>query len=133
MCCFYAATYVKLCQRHAQVPRLTDGQEAAFAEFERLANSDELCMHYKLEVGDIQLLNNHTMVSWASWILYLLAAQSSAVTPGCMQGDPSCHSHDSGPGRVSASSACSMPASTGAQPPSPRCCVPAGAQQISVH
>ena len=77
MCCFYAATYVKLCQRHAQVPRLTHEQEAAFAEFERLANSDELCMHYKLEVGDIQLLNNHTVVSW---ILYLLAARSSAVT-----------------------------------------------------
>lgn len=62
VCCFYAATYVKLCQRHAQVPRLTDEQEAAFAEFERLANSDECCMHYKLEVGDIQLLNNHTVV-----------------------------------------------------------------------
>ena len=86
VCCFYAATYVKLCQRHAQVPRLTDKQEAAFAEFERLANSDELCMQYKLEIGDIQLLNNHTVVSWASWTLYLLAAQSSAGTPGCMQG-----------------------------------------------
>lgn len=86
VCCFYAATYVKLCQRHAQVPRLTDEQEAAFAEFERLANSDECCMHYKLEVGDIQLLNNnHTVVSWASRILYLPAAQSSAVTSGCMQ------------------------------------------------
>ena len=62
LCCFYADNYYQLCQRHPEVPRLTPLQEAAFAEFNRLAGSDELRMDYKLQPGDIQLLHNHSMV-----------------------------------------------------------------------
>ena len=41
---------------------MTALQEAAFAEFNRLAASDELRMDYKLQPGDIQLLHNHSIV-----------------------------------------------------------------------
>jgi alpha-ketoglutarate-dependent taurine dioxygenase len=43
-----------------QVPRLTPEQLAAIKLFEELAASDEHAIHYILEPGDIQLLNNHT-------------------------------------------------------------------------
>lgn len=62
LCCFYADNYYQLCQRHAEVPRLTATQLAAFAEFNRLAALDELRMDMKLQPGDIQLLHNHSIV-----------------------------------------------------------------------
>ena len=62
LCCFYADNYYQLCQRHAEVPRLTATQLAAFAEFNRLAGLDELRMDMKLQPGDIQLLHNHSIV-----------------------------------------------------------------------
>ena len=62
LCCFYADNYYQLCQRHAEVPRLTATQLAAFAEFNRLAALDELRMDLKLQPGDIQLLHNHSIV-----------------------------------------------------------------------
>jgi hypothetical protein len=43
-----------------QVPRLTERHRAAIALFEELAASPEIAMHYVLQPGDIQLLNNHT-------------------------------------------------------------------------
>jgi alpha-ketoglutarate-dependent taurine dioxygenase len=42
------------------VPRLTPEQLAAIKLFEELAASEEHAIHYILEPGDIQLLNNHT-------------------------------------------------------------------------
>ncbi|MCJ1425706.1 hypothetical protein MMC29_003606 [Sticta canariensis] len=55
ICTFYASGYYQVCQRHADVPRLTQLQHAAFAEFERLAGSDEFFMDYELQPGDIQV------------------------------------------------------------------------------
>ena len=55
LCTFYASGYYQVCQRHPEVPRLTARQQAAFAEFERLAGSEELFMQYELQPGDIQV------------------------------------------------------------------------------
>ena len=44
------------------MPRLTQTQLAAFAEFNRLAGLEELRMDMKLQPGDIQLLHNHSIV-----------------------------------------------------------------------
>ncbi|KAK9805018.1 hypothetical protein WJX73_002321 [Symbiochloris irregularis] len=62
LCTFYASGYYQVCQRHAEVPRLTQQQHSAFAELERLAGSEELFMQYELQPGDIQLLHNHTIL-----------------------------------------------------------------------
>ena len=45
-----------------EVPRLTQTQLAAFAEFIRLAGLDEIRMDMKLQPGDIQLLHNQIIV-----------------------------------------------------------------------
>jgi len=45
-----------------QVPRLTHEQLQAIELFEELAGSDHLAMHMALQPGDLQLLNNHTML-----------------------------------------------------------------------
>lgn len=62
ICTFYASGYYQVCQRHAEVPRLTALQNAAFAELDRLAGSEEFFMEYELQPGDIQLLHNHTIL-----------------------------------------------------------------------
>lgn len=45
-----------------QVPRLTQDQKDAIQLFDELAASPELAMTGRLEPGDIQLLNNHTIL-----------------------------------------------------------------------
>lgn len=55
ICTFYASGYYQVCQRHAEVPRLTALQNAAFAELDRLAGSEEFFMEYELQPGDIQV------------------------------------------------------------------------------
>jgi len=56
----FSSNYYHASQRHPEVPRLTAPQLEAIALFEGLAASEELAMHYILQPGDIQLLNNHT-------------------------------------------------------------------------
>ena len=82
LCCFYADNYYQLCQRHEGVPRLTSVQVAAFAEFNRLAASDELRMDYKLQPGDIQLLHNHSIVHCRSGFEDYAVILSSACLSG---------------------------------------------------
>ncbi len=50
-----------------QVPRLTESHLEAIQCFNEYARSDELRMDYLLQPGEIQLLNNHTMLHsrWA--------------------------------------------------------------------
>lgn len=49
-------------QRHAEVPRLTQPQLDAIKLFNQLAAANDLRMDAVLEPGDIQLLNNHTIL-----------------------------------------------------------------------
>ena len=90
MCCFYADNYYQLCQRHEQVPRLTQTQLAAFAEFHRLAGLDELRMDMKLQPGDIQLLHNHSIVHCRSGFVdyevtfSLVIFSCCTITPLCI-------------------------------------------------
>ena len=82
LCCFYADNYYQLCQRHAEVPRLTATQLAAFAEFNRLAALDELRMDMKLQPGDIQLLHNHSIVHCRSgFVDHEVTRPRELVTP----------------------------------------------------
>ncbi len=46
----------------AQVPRLTQAQRDAIHLFDELAASPELALTGRLEPGDIQLLNNYTIL-----------------------------------------------------------------------
>lgn len=62
----FSDNYFFLSQRHPEVPRLTSDQLEAIELFNQLASSDELRMETSLEPGDIQLLNNHTQVSFKS-------------------------------------------------------------------
>ncbi len=45
-----------------QVPRLTEAHLHAIKVFNEYARSDELRIDYLLQPGEIQLLNNHTML-----------------------------------------------------------------------
>ena len=58
----YTATYYKLAQRHADVPRMTEKQYEALRLFNALALSDKLRLDLMLQPGDIQLLSNHTQL-----------------------------------------------------------------------
>ncbi len=60
MDCSTMSVCVCVCVCHTQVPRLTPEHHAAIKLFEEIAASDEVAMHYILQPGDIQLLNNHT-------------------------------------------------------------------------
>mmetsp|Transcript_16210 Transcript_16210/g.48565 ORF Transcript_16210/g.48565 Transcript_16210/m.48565 type:complete len:391 (-) Transcript_16210:635-1807(-) len=58
----YSPNYYFSSQRHPEVPRLTQDQKDAIQLFDELAASPELAMTGRLEPGDIQLLNNHTIL-----------------------------------------------------------------------
>lgn len=58
----YTATYYKLAQRHAEVPRMTEKQYEALRLYNALALSDKLRLDLMLQEGDIQLLSNHTQI-----------------------------------------------------------------------
>ena len=58
----YTATYYKLAQRHAEVPRMTEKQYEALRLYNALALSDKLRLDLMLQAGDIQLLSNHTQI-----------------------------------------------------------------------
>jgi len=55
-------SYYQLAQRHADVPRMTEEQKEALQTFVDLVSSDELRYDYWLQPGDLQLLNNHSIV-----------------------------------------------------------------------
>lgn len=55
----FSLTYVESAQRYPDVPRLTSQQEEAIRLVAAVA--EELCTSFRMEPGDIQLLNNHLM------------------------------------------------------------------------
>ena len=75
-----------------KVPRLTAEQKEAIQMFDQLAGSPELALTGRLEPGDIQLLNNHTILHARSEFVDHLAVihpripfplQPSSLSPLC--------------------------------------------------
>lgn len=58
----YENSFFQAAQRHPGVPKLSPAQLEAIAEFDRIASSDAVKIDYWLEVGDLQILNNHQTV-----------------------------------------------------------------------
>jgi Taurine catabolism dioxygenase TauD, TfdA family len=59
---FFVAWYIRDSQRHPTAPRLTDDQRAALNLAERIANDSRFNIEMKFEPGDVQLLNNSTVL-----------------------------------------------------------------------
>lgn len=59
---FYHTDYFRSAQRHGAVPDLTDGALEALDTYERIAASEGLYLDMSLQAGDIQLVNNHTLL-----------------------------------------------------------------------
>lgn len=55
----FSLTYVESAQRYDDVPRLTPRQDEALRYVASVA--EELCTTFRMEPGDIQLVNNHVM------------------------------------------------------------------------
>ena len=55
----FSLTYIESAQRFLEVPRLTSTQEDAIRLVASVA--DELCITFRMQPGDIQLVNNHVM------------------------------------------------------------------------
>ncbi len=72
--CQYVRSTVRKAQRFADVPRLTEQQEAAFDALDALANSDEFRLNMEFLPGDMQFLCNH-------WILHSRTAYEDWPEP----------------------------------------------------
>ena len=59
---FFVAWYIRDSQRHPDAPRLTDDQRAALALAERIANDPAFHIEMRFQPGDVQLLNNGTVL-----------------------------------------------------------------------
>jgi catechol 2,3-dioxygenase-like lactoylglutathione lyase family enzyme len=59
---FFIAWYIRDSQRHPRAPRLTDDQCAALDLAESIANDPAFHIEMRFEPGDIQLLNNTTVL-----------------------------------------------------------------------
>lgn len=59
---FFIAWYIRDSQRHPDAPRLTDDQRAALDLAETIANDSAFHIEMDFEPGDIQLLNNTTVL-----------------------------------------------------------------------
>ena len=59
---FYVGWYIRNAQRHPEVPRLTERQLEAMELLESIANDPEFHMEMEFRPGDIQLLNNGTIL-----------------------------------------------------------------------
>ena len=59
---FFIAWYIRDSQRHPDAPRLTDDQRAALALAERIANDPAFHIEMRFQPGDVQLLNNGTVL-----------------------------------------------------------------------
>ena len=59
---FFIAWYIRDSQRHAEAPRLTEQQSAALDLAERIANDPAFQIQMCFEPGDVQLLNNTTVL-----------------------------------------------------------------------
>jgi Taurine catabolism dioxygenase TauD, TfdA family len=59
---FFIAWYIRDSQRHPGAPRLTDDQREALALAETIANDPAFHIEMSFEPGDVQLLNNSTVL-----------------------------------------------------------------------
>ena len=59
---FFIAWYIRDSQRHAEAPRLTAEQHDALALAEMIANDPAFHIEMQFEPGDVQLLNNTTVL-----------------------------------------------------------------------
>lgn len=59
---FFIAWYIRDSQQHRSAPRLTDGQLAALALVETIANDPLFHIEMEFRPGDVQLLNNTTVL-----------------------------------------------------------------------
>ncbi len=59
---FFIAWYIRDSQRHPDAPRLTDDQREALSLVERIANDPAFHIEMSFQPGDIQLLNNTTVL-----------------------------------------------------------------------
>lgn len=59
---FFIAWYIRDSQRHAEAPRLTQEQNAALDLAEAIANDPAFHIEMAFEPGDVQLLNNTTVL-----------------------------------------------------------------------
>lgn len=59
---FFIAWYIRDSQRHPEAPRLTDDQYAALDLVESIANDPAFHIEMRFEPGDVQLLNNTTVL-----------------------------------------------------------------------
>lgn len=59
---FYIGWYIRNAQRHPEVPRLTEHQIEAMELVEQIANDPHFHVEMSFEPGDIQLLNNGTIL-----------------------------------------------------------------------
>lgn len=67
----YVRRFIQSCQRHADVPRLSDAQVAAMDLIDSLAYDPRLKLDMDFRPGDIQLVNNlvllHTRTEYEDW------------------------------------------------------------------
>lgn len=59
---FYHSDYFRSVMRHDDVPRFSDDERALLDLYEEIARDDAMCLEMDLEVGDVQLLSNHTIL-----------------------------------------------------------------------
>ncbi|MFN3008398.1 TauD/TfdA family dioxygenase [Mycolicibacterium wolinskyi] len=59
---FFIAWYIRQSQEHAEAPRLSDDQLAALALVEQIANDPAFQIEMEFKRGDLQLLNNTTIL-----------------------------------------------------------------------
>ena len=59
---FYHSDYFRSVVRHPEVPEFTDEELALLDLYEEIASSPELYLDMNLEVGDVQLISNHTIL-----------------------------------------------------------------------
>jgi hypothetical protein len=99
---FYIGWYIRDAQRHPATPRLTNAQREAMELLESIANSPEFSVEMDFEPGDVQLLNNatilHSRESYEDFDdpqrrrhllrLWLAATDFTSVEDGLRQGIP---------------------------------------------
>ena len=59
---FYHTDYFRSAARHASVPMFTPEDKATMDAYERIAGSEGMYLDMRLQSGDIQLVNNHTIL-----------------------------------------------------------------------
>ena len=59
---FYHTDYFRSAGRHPAVPDLSDTDLATLDAYERIANTEGMYLDMRLEVGDVQLVHNHTLL-----------------------------------------------------------------------